>query len=99
MKPRTRSRGGRPQAPLTVSLSPNQRSWVEARIETGGYGNISDYIRRLIRKDQRELARAELEKKLLAALDSGKPIEATGEYWQRKRLELTRRHGRARRSR
>lgn len=80
-------------ASLSVSLPKSQRAWVENRVATGGYGNVSDYIRDLIRRDRKEQAKEELEQKLLDALRSEERIAATPEYWERKRRELVERYG------
>ncbi|MFN0205281.1 MAG: type II toxin-antitoxin system ParD family antitoxin [Planctomycetota bacterium] len=73
---------------MNVSLAREQKSFVEQRVATGGYGNVSDYVRDLIRRDQKELAQAELETKLLASLESGKPIPVTSKFWNEKRAKL-----------
>jgi antitoxin ParD1/3/4 len=39
-------------ATMNVSLPEPMKNWVEAQAESGRYGNASDYIRDLIRKDQ-----------------------------------------------
>lgn len=36
----------------TITLTEQQDDWVKAQIESGHYGNDSEYIRDLIRKDQ-----------------------------------------------
>lgn len=41
-------------ATLNVSLPDAMRKWIEDQIEAGEYANASDYIRDLIRHDQRE---------------------------------------------
>lgn len=99
MKTRTRSRRAAGPAAFSVSLPSKHRSWVEARIESGGYGTISDYIVELIRRDQKGVARKALEKKLVAALDSGRPVAADPSYWKRKHTALERRGARVRRAR
>ena len=38
---------------LNISLPDSMRQFVEEKISTGGYGTISEYIRELIRGDQR----------------------------------------------
>ena len=40
-------------ATMNISLPDPMREWVEAQIKTGQYANNSDYLRDLIRKDQR----------------------------------------------
>ncbi len=82
---------------VNFSLPRAQRDWLEARIASSGFGTVSEYLRELIRRDQRDAARDELEHKLLKALDSGDAIEVTPEFWERKRRELIARHGPAKR--
>ena len=41
-------------ATLNISLPDAMREWIDAQIEIGEYANASDYIRDLIRHDQRE---------------------------------------------
>ena len=40
-------------ATLNVSMPEAMRSWIDAQISAGQYANASDYIRDLIRHDQR----------------------------------------------
>ena len=47
------------------------REWIDAQIESGRYGNVSECIRDLIRGDQERVAEERLEQLLLAGLDSG----------------------------
>ncbi|MCC7142213.1 MAG: type II toxin-antitoxin system ParD family antitoxin [Candidatus Eisenbacteria bacterium] len=75
-------------ANMNVSLPPPMHSWVEAQIAAGRYGNLSEYVRDLIRRDQERQAEERLERLLLEGLESGDPIEVTPEYWGRKRREL-----------
>ena len=64
------------------------RRWVEEQIQAGRYGNVSEYIRELIRRDQDRAAEARLEQLLLADLDSGESVEVSPEFWERKKQEL-----------
>ena len=43
-----------PMATLNISLPDAMREWIDAQVETGEYANASDYIRDLVRHDQRE---------------------------------------------
>ena len=52
-------------ATMNVSLPDLMREWVEAQIDQGEYASSSDYIRDLIRQDQRR------QKLLQAALTDG----------------------------
>lgn len=70
------------QASMNVSLPETMRRWVEQRVESEGYGTVSEYFRALIREDQKRKAREELDRKLIEALDSGEPTELTSQDWQ-----------------
>lgn len=39
-------------ATMNVSLPDGMKDWVESQTRTGRYGNASDYVRDLIRRDQ-----------------------------------------------
>ena len=39
-------------ATMNVSLPDAMKQWVEDQTKTGRYGNVSDYVRDLIRRDQ-----------------------------------------------
>lgn len=59
-------------ATMNVSLPDAMKEWVEAQVETGRYGNSSDYVRDLVRRDQeRTEARAKLQQMVDGALASG----------------------------
>ena len=73
---------------LNVSLTEAQRDWIEAQVKGGRYGNLSEYVRDLIRADQAKAADRRLEELLLEGLNSGEPIEVTPEFWEQKRRDL-----------
>lgn len=61
-------------ATMNVSLPDPMKTWVEKQAEAGLYGNTSDYIRDLIRRDQqRKEAIAALQSAITAGLESGEP--------------------------
>lgn len=41
-------------ATLNISMPDAMREWIDAQIDAGEYANASDYIRDLIRHDQRQ---------------------------------------------
>ena len=47
-------------ATLNVSTPDAMREWIDAQIEAGEYANASDYVRDLIRHDQRDRIRLAL---------------------------------------
>lgn len=79
---------------LNVSLPDSLASFVAERVAEGGYASASDYMRELIHRAQKEREEDErLEQLILEGIDSGPGIEATPEYWAKKRAELIERHG------
>lgn len=80
---------------MTISLPETLKQFIEAQVAEGGYGTASEYLQALVREDQQRKAQEKLEALLLEGLDSGPGIEATPEYWERKRAELLERHRKA----
>ena len=60
---------------MNVSLPETMKSFVEERLASDGYGTASEYIRDLIRADQKRRAEAQLETLLLERLQSNGAIE------------------------
>ena len=61
-------------ATMNVSLPESMKAWVELQTETGLYGNASEYIRDLIRKDQQRREAIEaLQAAISAGIESGEP--------------------------
>jgi len=77
---------------LNISLPLSLKEYVEAQVQHSGYSTPSEYIRNLVRDDQRRRAEEKLESLLLEGLNSGEPIEITPEYWEKKRTQLIERH-------
>jgi len=76
---------------MNVSLTTGLRTFITERV-SGSFGSASEYIRELIRADQRRMAQEKLDTLLLEGLESGHPVEVTPEFWERKRKELLARH-------
>ena len=56
-------------ATLNISLPEAMKAWVEAQAQGGQYNNASEYVRDLIRRDQREREKLE---RLQAAIEQGR---------------------------
>lgn len=56
---------------LSFALPETMRSYIDARVISGHYGNTSEYIRDLVRKDQAEEAKARLRTLIEEGLASG----------------------------
>lgn len=66
---------------MSIAIPEALRDFVEARVGSGQFGNTSEYIRHLIRKDQEEQARAELRALIAEGLASGPPAPMTSADW------------------
>ena len=70
---------------LTISLSDSLTTFIEDQIATKGFGNVSDYVRSLLREAQAKEHQARLEDLLLQGLASSSlPIDAAA----RERLQV-----------
>ena len=77
---------------LNISLPSSLKEFVETQVQESGFSTPSEYIRNLVRDDQKRRAEEKLEALLLEDLNSGEPIEITPEYWEKKRTQLIERH-------
>ena len=73
---------------MNISLPEIMKAFVDEQVQSGGYGTASEYIRELVRRDQKERAEARLEALLLESLDSGENIPVTPEFWETLRGKL-----------
>jgi antitoxin ParD1/3/4 len=63
-----------PVATMNASLPEPMKAWVERQAAGGVYGNASDYVRDLIRKDQKRKAAIEaLQAAVTEGVGSGEP--------------------------
>ena len=79
------------RASVNVSLPEDMWQWVEEQVRSGGYGTVSEYFRELLRQAQKQQACEEIDRKLLAALESGEPVPVTSEDWKQLRREAKKR--------
>lgn len=81
-------------ASLNISLPQSLKDFVEQQVQGGGYSTPSEFVRALLRDDQKRRAEEKLEALLLEGLHSGEPSKITPEYLERKRAQLIERHRR-----
>ena len=81
---------------MNISLPEPMREWVEAQIKGGRYGNASEYLRELIRRDQERQAQDRLEQLLLDGVRSGPASPLTKKDWKEVRAGVTKRLARRR---
>jgi len=80
---------------MNIALPDAMKHFVQDRVAEGGYSSVSEYVRELIRADQRRKAEERIDALLLDGLDSGPSIPVTPEYWEEKKRKLTERLGKA----
>jgi antitoxin ParD1/3/4 len=78
---------------MNIALPEAMKHFVQERVSQGGYSSVSEYVRELIRADQRRKVEERVDALLLEGLDSGEPIPVTKEYWEEKKRKLTERLG------
>jgi antitoxin ParD1/3/4 len=74
---------------MNISLPENLKGFVDKQVQTGGYSTSSEYIRELIREDQKKKLEQRLSLLLLEGMQSGEPIAAGAAYWKAKRKRLS----------
>ncbi len=67
---------------VTISLPESLKEFIDVEVQTKGYGNVSEYVRGLLRAAQTKAADARLEVLLLEGLSSGKDIPLTQDFWR-----------------
>lgn len=80
-----------PMQTMNISLPDPMKQYVEEQVTAGDYSSASEYVRELVRADQKRNAREQLEQTLLASLLEGEPEQATPEFWATLRTELSKR--------
>lgn len=69
---------------ISASIPDNLKGWIDLQIETGNYSSASDYLRDLIRNDQRQLMH--LDMLILQGMNSGDDIKVDNEYWKKEKI-------------
>jgi len=82
---------------MNISLPDPMKQYVEERVSAGDYSSASEYVRELVRADQKRHAKEELEQILLNAMTSGDPFVVTPEMLedvkQKLRVRAAQRNG------
>ncbi len=64
---------------MSFALPDELRRYIDDRVQSGEYGNTSEYLRELIRRDQQHVAERRLRELIADGLDSGDSRSATDE--------------------
>lgn len=78
---------------LTIELSESLRRYVEDRAAAAGYETPSDFVRKVLEREQQ--ANARLEALLIEGLESGEPIAVDDAWWEARHAELRQRSDRS----
>jgi len=78
---------------MNIALPESMKHFVHEQVSAGGYSSVSEYVRDLIRADQKRKVEERIDALLLEGLDSGEPVPVTKEYWEEKKRKLTERLG------
>ena len=73
---------------MNIALPESMKHFVQERVSAGGYSSVSEYVRELIRADQKRQAEERIDALLLEGLDSGEPVEIGPGYWEDKHRRL-----------
>lgn len=75
---------------MNISLSEQLKAFVDNQVESGRYSSVSEYVRELIRGDEKRKAQEKLEALLLDGLQSGESTGMTRQDWRDIRQEAVR---------
>lgn len=66
---------------MNIALPEGMKQFVQDQVQKGGYSSVSEYIRDLIRADQKEKAHRALETEILKGIQSGESSAMTRKEW------------------
>ena len=67
---------------MNISLPDQLKDFVDEQVGSGRYSSVSEYVRDLIRDDERRKAQEKLEALLMEGIQSGKPTGMTRQDWE-----------------
>lgn len=80
------------QESMNIALPESLKEFVLRQVADGGYSSASEYVRELIRSEQKRKAQERLELALLQGLESGTPREFTADDWAELKRRVWSRH-------
>lgn len=66
---------------MNISLPDQLKEFVDTQVGSGRYSSVSEYVRELIRDDEKRKAQNRIEALLLEGLQSGEATEMTPQDW------------------
>lgn len=76
---------------MNISLPDQLKDFVEGQVGSGRYSSVSEYVRDLIRDDEKRKAQEKLEALLVEGIQSGEATEMTRQDWSDIRTEALKR--------
>lgn len=83
---------------MNISLPVNLKEFVESQVQSGDYSSVSEFMRTLVRREQKDREREQLELRMMEGLGSGDAVEATPQMWNQLRQRLHERDNRRKRA-
>ena len=83
---------------MNISLPENLKEFVESQVLSGDYSSVSEFMRTLVRREQKDREREQLEVRILEGLGSGDAVEVTPAMWNQVRQRLRERDRRLKRA-
>lgn len=75
---------------MNISLPEQLKDFVDSQVGSGRYSSVSEYVRDLIRDDEKRKAQERLEALLIEGVQSGEATEMTPQDWSDIRAEALR---------
>ena len=72
---------------MNISLPDQPKEFVDVQVGSGRYSSVSEYVRDLIRDDEKRKTQEKLEALLMEGIQSGEPNEMTRQDWKGIRAE------------
>ena len=72
---------------MNISLPDQLKDFVECQVLSGRYSSVSEYVRDLIRDDEKRKVQEKLEALLVEGIQSGEATEMTRQDWSDIRTE------------
>lgn len=83
---------------VTISMPESLKEFIDQEVQAKSYGNVSEYVRGLLREAQTREADARLQTLLLEGLTSGEDIPLTQNFWRELKADAAQIHARAARN-
>jgi antitoxin ParD1/3/4 len=80
---------------MNISLPEHLKEYVDEQVDSGKYTSVSEYMRELVRLDQKSREREKIELQVLEGLASGDAVELTPRMLDELRRKLRSRRKRA----